>query len=106
MPINSSNGSWLINGARPNTASAPGLISSTLSWEPLRPWHLGPALAFFGNRLTATVDHSTRYTDNMTGPAPELPVNMGTDVPFTNTTRYEELQVGKEIVSAYIYRRT
>src|SRR3546814_12498047 len=71
MPINSSNGSWLINGARPNTASAPGLISSTLSWEQVRTWNLGADLAFFGNRLNATVDYYTRYHENMIGPEPE-----------------------------------
>ncbi len=86
MPINSSNGNWLVNGSRPNTASAPGLISSTLSWEQVRTWNLGVDFGFWGNRLTATVDYYTRYTDNMIGPAPELPVNLGTDVPRTNNT--------------------
>lgn len=98
MPISSSSGSWLLNGARPNTAEAPGLISSTLSWEQVRTWNLGADLAFFGNRLNATVDYYTRYTDNMIGPAPELPVNLGTDVPVTNNTDLKtsgiELEVG------------
>src|SRR3546814_16955476 len=55
MPINSSNGSWLLNGARTNTASAPGLISYTLSWEQVSTWNLGADISFFGHRLNETV---------------------------------------------------
>lgn len=86
MPIGSSNGSWLVNGAKPNTASAPGIISSNLSWEKVRTWNIGVDAGFFRNRLSATVEYYTRYTNNMIGPAPELPVILGTDVPRTNNT--------------------
>jgi TonB-linked SusC/RagA family outer membrane protein len=86
MPIGTSNGSWLVNGARPNTASAPGLISSTLSWEKVRTWNIGTDLSFLKDRLNISFDYFTRFTDNMIGPAPELPVNLGTAVPKTNNT--------------------
>ncbi|WP_198674048.1 SusC/RagA family TonB-linked outer membrane protein [Chitinophaga alhagiae] len=86
MPVWSSNGSWLVNGAKPNTASAPGLISSNLSWEKVRTWNVGVDAAFLRNRLTATVEYYTRYTLNMIGPAPELPVILGTGVPRSNNT--------------------
>ncbi len=97
MPINSSNGTWLVNGARPNTASAPGLISSTLSWEQVRTWNLGVDLGFWGNRMSATVDYYTRYTDNMIGPAPELPVSLGTEVPQTNNTNLKTSGIELEV---------
>lgn len=98
MPIGSANGSWLVNGARPNTASAPGLISSTLSWEKVRIWNLGTDFSFLDNRITGSFDYYTRYTDNMVGPAPELPVILGTAVPKTNNTDLKttgfELELG------------
>src|SRR5690606_29550852 len=86
MPLGSSNGTWLVNGAKPNTAAAPGLISSTLPWEQVRTWNIGADLGFLENRLTGGFDYFTRYTDNMIGPAPELPVILGTPVPKTNNT--------------------
>ncbi len=86
MPIGISNGAWLVNGVRPNTASAPGLISSSLTWEKVRTWNAGVDLSMLKNRLSVTSDFFTRYTDNMIGPAPELPVILGTDVPKTNNT--------------------
>lgn len=86
MPVGISNGAWLVNGAKPNTASAPSLISSTLTWEKVRTWNLGADIGLFDNRLSCTVDLFTRYTDDMTGPAPELPVILGTGVPKANNT--------------------
>lgn len=86
MPVGSSNGAWLVNGAKPNTASAPGIISSNLSWEKIRTWNIGVDAAFLRSRLTATVEYYTRYTKNMIGPAPELPVILGTAVPDWNNT--------------------
>ncbi|WP_220392966.1 SusC/RagA family TonB-linked outer membrane protein [Chitinophaga lutea] len=86
MPTGNSNGVWLVNGGRPNTASAPGLISSNLSWEKIRTWNVGVDAAFLGNRLTVTAEYYNRLTLNMIGPAPELPVILGTDVPRANNT--------------------
>jgi TonB-linked SusC/RagA family outer membrane protein len=86
LPTGSADGSWLINGQRPNTASAPGLITSGLSWEKVRTWNFGMDAAFLRNRLTVTVEHYSRLTLNMIGPAPELPVILGTEVPKANNT--------------------
>ena len=86
MPIGISNGSWLVGGAKSNTASAPGLISSSLSWERVKTWNIGTDLGFFKNRLTSTFDYFVRYTNDMIGPAPELPIILGTSVPRTNNT--------------------
>ena len=86
MPVGIANGSWLVNGARTNTASAPGLISSTLGWESVESFNFGLDMGLFQNRLTASLDYFIRYTNDMIGPAPELPDVLGTAVPRTNNT--------------------
>lgn len=77
---------WLINNARPNTANAPDLISVLLGWERMRSWNIGLDLGMLNNRLTLSFDWFNRKTIDMVGPAPELPVILGTDVPKTNNT--------------------
>lgn len=86
MPVGSANGSWLINNAQPNTASAPGLVSSTLTWETIKSRDVGFDIGLLNNRLTGSFDWFNRKTLNMVGPAPELPVTLGTSVPQTNNT--------------------
>lgn len=92
------NGYWLINGAKPNTATVPGLVSSTLTWEKIQNLNLGLDFAALNNRLTGSFDYFQRKTNNMVGPGIELPEILGTDVPRTNNTDLKtfgwELQVG------------
>lgn len=89
MPIGTANGDWLLGGTRPNTASAPGLVSTSLTWETVKSYNLGVDLAMLNNRLTISVDVFNRQTKNMVGPAPELPVILGTGVPKVNNTDLE-----------------
>jgi hypothetical protein len=91
MPVGTSNGSWLVNGLQPNTASAPGLISSTLGWEKVSTWNGGVDLSAFKGRLTMSYDNYIRYTNDMIGPAPELPDILGTAVPIQNNTDMKTL---------------
>lgn len=97
LPVGTNNGSWLINGMKPNTAAAAGLVSTTLSWEQIKTWNIGTDLAVFRNRLTASFDVFTRYTNNMVGPGVDLPAILGTAVPVTNNTNLKtngfELQI-------------
>jgi len=86
MPASSGNSTWLLGGIKVNTASAPGLVSTSLLWETVRTYNGGVDLGFLKNRLTASFDYYQRFTDNMIGPAPELPVILGTAVPQTNNT--------------------
>lgn len=86
MPLGTSNGGWLVNGKKPNTANAPGIISSTQTWETISTLDFGFDLGMFNNRLTANFDWYQRDTKNMIGPAPELPAILGTAVPKTNNT--------------------
>jgi len=97
MPIGTANGSWLINGGRPNTASAPGIVSSTLTWETIKSYNAGLDFSFLKNRLTGSFDWYNRKTLNMVGPAPELPVTLGTAVPSTNNTDLKSMGFEFEI---------
>ena len=86
MPVlvNDNSSTWLINGERPTIASAPDLVSSQLTWERVSSWNIGTDLAFFKNRLNINFDYFNRTTYDMVGPAPQLPVTLGTDVPRMN----------------------
>lgn len=79
-------GGWIQNGIKPNTATVPGLISSTMGWERIRNWNIGLDFGAFNNRLTGSFDYYTRETLDMIGPAPELPSILGLSVPKTNNT--------------------
>ncbi|OCW93408.1 SusC/RagA family protein [Macellibacteroides sp. HH-ZS] len=86
MGLSAASGSWIMNGAKPNTATVPGLVSSTLTWERVNTWNIGADWGLFSNRLTGSFDYFNRKTLDMVGPAPELPVTLGTSVPSTNNT--------------------
>jgi TonB-linked SusC/RagA family outer membrane protein len=86
LPVSPSAGNWLINGVKPNIASPAALVSSTLTWEKVRTYNAGVDLSFLNNRLTTSFDCYTRYTNDMMGPADELPAIFGTTVPRTNNT--------------------
>lgn len=89
MPVGINNGSWLLGGQKPNTSSAPGLVSSLLTWEKVSTWNIGLDLSMFSNRLTVNADYFKRKTYDMVGPAPELPVTLGTSVPQINNADME-----------------
>lgn len=89
MPIGSSNGSWLINGSKPNTSSAPGLISTTMGWEMVKTLNIGLDMALLNNRLAISADWFKRKTEDMIGPSPDLPVVLGAAIPKTNNTDLE-----------------
>lgn len=86
MSVGSSNGTWLMNGKMPNTATAPGLVSTSLTWETIETYNIGLDWGLFNNRLTGSFDYYIRNTKDMVGYAPELPAILGTDVPVTNNT--------------------
>ncbi|MGE8423448.1 MAG: SusC/RagA family TonB-linked outer membrane protein, partial [Sphingobacterium siyangense] len=86
QPTGTANGAWLINNARPNSASAPGLVSALLTWESINTKNLGVDFAFLNSRLSGSFEVFERKTFNMVGPAPQLPNTLGTTVPQTNNT--------------------
>ena len=97
MNITANGGNWLVNGLKPNISSEPALVSSLLTWEKTETMNLGFDLGVLNNRLTMTFDYFQRKSKDMVGPAPELPVILGTAVPKVNnldmTSKGWELQV-------------
>lgn len=98
MTTGTSNSYWLINGLKQNTAEAPGLVSSTLTWEKIYNTNFGFDFGALNNRLTGSFDYFIRETKDMVGLGVELPAILGTAVPVTNNTDLRtygwELQVG------------
>lgn len=98
MGFANSKGQWLINGTKPNIAWPASLISSSLTWEKVKSWNLGLDFAAFNNRLYGSLEGFIRRTEDMIGPADELPVILGTAVPYTNNTDLEshgfEFEIG------------
>ena len=98
LTVKSSNGGWPVNGAKPNTAEAPKLVSQSLTWEKIKNFNIGLDWAALNNRLTGSFDYFVRKTTDMMGPGVELPAVLGTSVPATNNTDMKsygwELQIG------------
>lgn len=86
QPTGTANGGWLLGNGRPNTAGAPGLVSSRLTWETIKTLNVGVDFAMLNNKLTGSFELFERKTENMVGPAPQLPIILGTAVPQTNNT--------------------
>jgi len=84
MELKGADGEWLQGGVKPNTGKVLELISTALTWETVRTWNVGLDWGLFNNRLTGSFDYYNRFTDNMVGPAPELPNILGIDPPKTN----------------------
>ncbi|WP_290455324.1 SusC/RagA family TonB-linked outer membrane protein [Paramuribaculum intestinale] len=75
---------WLVGGKKPTYATAPGLISTSLTWEKNRTWDIGIDWGLFNNRLTGTADYYNRRTIDMVGPGEKLPGVLGASVPNVN----------------------
>lgn len=89
MPVGTNNGYWLIDSEKTNTATAPGIVSSLMTWERVESYDLGLDWGAFNNRLTGTFDYFKRSTKDMVGPAPELESVLGTGVPKINNSDME-----------------
>lgn len=84
MTLGSANGSWLIGGQKPNTARVGGLISSSLTWEKVNTYNAGLDWGMFNNRFTGSFEYFQRFTNNMVGPAKDLPSVLGLSAPQAN----------------------
>lgn len=89
MPIGVGNGSWLVAGKKPNTSSAPGIVSSLMTWETIESWNVGLDVTALNGRFTGAFDVFNRTTKDMIGPAPELSTILGTGVPKVNNADME-----------------
>lgn len=86
MNFANSQGGWLIDGKKTNIAWPASLISSSLTWEKVKSWNAGFDVVAFDGRLSASLEGYVRKTEDMIGPADELPAILGTAVPYTNNT--------------------
>lgn len=85
--VGSQNSSWLINGQKQNTASLPGIVNSTMTWETVETYDVGFDFALLSNRLTGSFDWYSRTTKDMIGPAPVLGSVLGVNAPRTNNCK-------------------
>ena len=84
MPVSSAAGNWIIDGKKPNIASIPGIVSALMTWESIQTLDFGIDITALKGRLNFTFDWFRRVTNNMIGPAPELPAALGAAVPKVN----------------------
>lgn len=99
MDIKTGEGTWIMNGIKPNIAKPPGTLENPrLTWEKIQTTNIGLDFGLINNRLTGSFDYFVRKTTHMLGPAPERPVILGVGVPKSNNTDLKdygfELQIG------------
>lgn len=97
MNIKVKDSQWLVNGLKPTTAEMPGMVSDMMTWERIRSWNVGLDFGALNNRLTGSFDYFNRKTLDMVGPAPELPVILGANVPKINNADMESYGFELEI---------
>ena len=74
----------LLNGSLPVAVTAPGLVSSSFTWETVNQFNVGVDLAFLKSRLNASFDWYRRDTKDMLTSGSVLPAVLGTSVPSSN----------------------
>ncbi|WP_276481466.1 SusC/RagA family TonB-linked outer membrane protein [Paraflavitalea pollutisoli] len=88
----------LLGGNYSNIATAPGLVSSTLTWAKPTVINLGFDLTALNRRFTLTYEWYQRTVKDQVGPPNPLPATLGTSAPSLNNsvseTRGWELSVG------------
>lgn len=75
---------YLFNGEKQMGVYAPGLISSSLTWETVKQWDLGFNFSMFDGKLTGEFDYYTRTTEDMLTKSKTLPSILGTSEPQMN----------------------
>lgn len=84
-------GSWLQDGKNPSIATSPGTIENPyLTWEKVRSVNGGLDFALLKNRLAGSFDYYVRTTNDMLGPAPQLPEVLGVDPKKANDTQLQD----------------
>lgn len=102
---------YLINGERPMTVYAPGLVSSTLTWETVTQRNIGIDFALFDSRLSGSFDVYQRNTTNMLTRSETLPALLAVNEPQANaadmsTTGFDLTLEWKHAIGALRYGAT
>ncbi len=77
---------WLIDNEHQTISNAPGIVSSSLTWERVENWNAGFDLAAFDNRFQVNFDYFVRSTKDMVGPPPPVSSILGTGQPKANNS--------------------
>lgn len=77
QPVGTANGTWLINGKKPNTANAPLMNSKGMTWEKVKSLNVGLDLGMLNNRLNLSGEWYERTTEDMVGPPSEVSTIIG-----------------------------
>jgi TonB-linked SusC/RagA family outer membrane protein len=88
--------SWLFNGSRDNNVSYPAMVNTALTWVTSTTIDVGLDVGALGNRLTASFDWYRRSSDDLVGPAEQLPAVLGASAPQTNNAAL--LTTGFELI--------
>lgn len=81
----------LLDGSRPVGVTAPGLVSSSFTWETVNQLDLGVDATWLNNRLNASFDWYRRDTKDMLTAGATLPGVLGTSVPNSNAANMKTL---------------
>ena len=84
MSLGLKSGSWAQNGQRPDIANVGSLISAGLTWEKVRTYNVGLDWGMFNNRFSGSAELYSRFTNDMVGPAVDLPATLGLSAPRAN----------------------
>ena len=84
-----------MNGAKPLTLNAPGLVSDSFTWETVETLDFGFDITALNGRLQSTFDWYRRDTKDMLAPGAELPSVVGASRTFAEYRRlaYERLGI-------------
>lgn len=77
---------WMVNGQRLMASNAPGLVSSSLTWERVESWNFGLDWAALNNRFQGSLDVYSRSTKDMVGPASPVSSILGASLPPQNNS--------------------
>jgi TonB-linked SusC/RagA family outer membrane protein len=75
---------WLFSNNRYNNISYPPLVNTALTWVTSTTIDVGLDVGALGNRLTAAFDWYRRSSDDLVGPAEQLPAVLGATAPKAN----------------------
>lgn len=100
--------SWIFNGSRENNISYPAMVNTALTWVTSTTIDVGLDVGALGNRLSASFDWYSRSSDDLVGPAEQLPAVLGASAPQANnasllTTGFELILTWRDRIGALTY---
>ncbi|MDR1880652.1 MAG: TonB-dependent receptor [Tannerellaceae bacterium] len=85
-----SNNNWIFgSGGRGSYITSPAIINEALTWVTSTTFDIGVDLAAFDNRLSVTYDWFRRNSNDIVGPAEQLPAVLGSAAPKSNNAALE-----------------